>query len=144
MATDRTVAIEGDLFRKLFLLALVGAISAAFVATIQGFVMALLLAALASGRGTCTATRSSSWPRAVCRLPMRNAGRGSRRRPRALASSTSAAIARSGGTPSAAQESAALAAAIQDAFVVAAAVCAIGIATSLIRGGGRRVTREPA
>ncbi len=49
-----------------------------------------------------------------------------------------------GGTPSAAQESAALAAAIGDAFVVAAAVCAVGIATSLIRGGGHRVTREPA
>ena len=53
-------------------------------------------------------------------------------------------LAGTGGTPSAAQESAALAAAIGDAFVVAAAVCAIGIATSLIRGGGRRVTREPA
>ncbi len=53
-------------------------------------------------------------------------------------------LAGTGGTPSAAQQSAALAAAIGDAFVVAAAVCAIGIATSLIRGGGRRVTREPA
>jgi len=53
-------------------------------------------------------------------------------------------LAGAGATPSAAQQSAALAAAIGDAFVVAAAVCAIGIATSLIRGGGRRVAREPA
>ena len=49
MATDRIEIREGDLFRKVFLLALVLAISAAFLATIQGFLMALLLAALASG-----------------------------------------------------------------------------------------------
>ena len=40
------------------------------------------------------------------------------------------------GTP-AAQASAALAAAIHDAFVVAAVICCIGIATSLVRGSGR-------
>ena len=41
----------------------------------------------------------------------------------------------SGGTP-AAQASAALAAAIHDAFVIAAVICCIGIATSLVRGSG--------
>jgi predicted PurR-regulated permease PerM len=46
---DQLEEIEGDVFRKSFLLALVLAISAAFVATIQGFLMALLLAALAAG-----------------------------------------------------------------------------------------------
>jgi predicted PurR-regulated permease PerM len=49
MATDQLEEIEGDVFRKTFLLGLVVAISAAFLATIQGFLMALLLAALASG-----------------------------------------------------------------------------------------------
>jgi predicted PurR-regulated permease PerM len=49
MATDRIELPEGDLFRKIFLLVLALAISAAFLATIQGFLMALLLAALASG-----------------------------------------------------------------------------------------------
>jgi hypothetical protein len=53
-------------------------------------------------------------------------------------------LASTSGTPSAAQQGAALVAAIGDAFVVAAAVCAVGIETSLIRGGGRRVMPEPA
>jgi EmrB/QacA subfamily drug resistance transporter len=54
-----------------------------------------------------------------------------------------------GGTP-AAQASAALAAAIHDAFVIAAVICCIGIATSLVRGSGgasrgsgRSGSREP-
>jgi EmrB/QacA subfamily drug resistance transporter len=48
------------------------------------------------------------------------------------------------GTP-AAQASAALAAAVHDAFVVAAAICCIGIVTSLVRGSGqpRRVEVAP-
>jgi len=46
--------------------------------------------------------------------------------------------------PTAADHGAALAAAIHDAFVVAALVCAIGIVTSLIRGGGRRAAAAPA
>jgi EmrB/QacA subfamily drug resistance transporter len=49
------------------------------------------------------------------------------------------------GTPTA-QASAALAASIHDAFVVAAAICCIGIATSLVRGSGqpRRVEVAPS
>jgi EmrB/QacA subfamily drug resistance transporter len=46
-------------------------------------------------------------------------------------------LAELGGGPAA--EAAALASAIHDAFVVAAAVCAVAIVTSLVRGGGRRV-----
>jgi EmrB/QacA subfamily drug resistance transporter len=45
------------------------------------------------------------------------------------------------GTP-AAQASAALAAAIHDAFLVAAVICCVGIATSLVRGSGG-TSREP-
>ncbi len=46
VAADRP---EGDLFRKGFLVALVLVISAAFLVTIQSFLMAILMAALASG-----------------------------------------------------------------------------------------------
>jgi hypothetical protein len=42
-----------------------------------------------------------------------------------------------GGTPTAALQNAALAGAIHDAFVVAAAVCCVGIVTSLVRGPSR-------
>ncbi len=42
-----------------------------------------------------------------------------------------------GGTPTAALRNAALAGAIHDAFVVAAAVCCVGIVTSLVRGSSR-------
>jgi EmrB/QacA subfamily drug resistance transporter len=42
------------------------------------------------------------------------------------------------GSAGAAAETAALVASIHDAFIVAAAICAIGIVTSLVRGGGRR------
>jgi EmrB/QacA subfamily drug resistance transporter len=52
-----------------------------------------------------------------------------------------------GGTPTAALQNAALAGAIHDAFVVAAAVCCVGIVTSLVRGPsrpGRAEQVEPA
>ena len=49
MPGDQFEEIQGDLFRKSFLLLLVFVISAAFFLTIKGFVMALLLAALAAG-----------------------------------------------------------------------------------------------
>jgi len=48
-----------------------------------------------------------------------------------------------GGAPTQAHQAQALAEAIHDAFVVAAAVCAIGIVTSLVRGSGRRRNAEP-
>ena len=47
-----------------------------------------------------------------------------------------------GAAPTAAEHAQALAGAIHDAFVVAAAVCAIGIVTSLVRGSGRRRDAE--
>ena len=43
-----------------------------------------------------------------------------------------------GSTPSAVDQAAALTASIHDAFVVAALICAAGIVTSLVRGGGHR------
>ncbi|MGZ6339611.1 MAG: hypothetical protein ACXWNG_04525, partial [Candidatus Limnocylindrales bacterium] len=46
-----------------------------------------------------------------------------------------------GGAPTAALRSVALAGAIHDAFVVAAAVCGVGIVTSLIRGSSRPGSR---
>ena len=53
-------------------------------------------------------------------------------------------LAGAGNSPTQAQHGAALGLAIHDAFVVAAAVCALGIVTSLVRGGGHRVARVPA
>ena len=47
-----------------------------------------------------------------------------------------------GAAPTAADHAQALAGAIHDAFVVAAAVCAIAIVTSLVRGAGRRREAE--
>jgi hypothetical protein len=46
-------------------------------------------------------------------------------------------LAELGANPTAAMQSAALAGAIHDAFVVAAAVCSIGIVTSLVRGSSQ-------
>jgi len=63
MADDRLEVIEGDVFRKTFLLALVLVISAAFLATIQGFLMALLLAALAAGLCQPIYQRLNTWLR---------------------------------------------------------------------------------
>jgi EmrB/QacA subfamily drug resistance transporter len=45
------------------------------------------------------------------------------------------------GSTGAAAGTAALVASIHDAFIVAAAICAVGIVTSLVRGGGTRVPR---
>jgi len=50
-------------------------------------------------------------------------------------------LAETGTSP--AGQAAALASAIHDAFVVAAAICAVGIVTSLVRGGGRRPALGP-
>ena len=49
----------------------------------------------------------------------------------------------SGSTPAAGLQNAALADAIHDAFILAAAVCCVGIVTSLIRGSGVRFRVEP-
>lgn len=49
-----------------------------------------------------------------------------------------------GGTPTAALRNVALAGAIHDAFALAAAVCCVGIVTSLVRGSSRPGHAEPA